>query len=146
MFSFFFSSRRRHTRFDCDWSSDVCSSDLLTPDEPQRHLACPPLVHDELARPLDDVRVEAPAEPAICGYDDEQRPAGGGTLAKERMRVWIDARGKAIQDAGHALCVRTRRDDPILRALETRRGNHLHRFGNLLRRFDGADSPAQVNE
>src|SRR5205085_4231186 len=28
--SFFFSSRRRHTRFDCDWSSDVCSSDLLS--------------------------------------------------------------------------------------------------------------------
>src|SRR2546427_6868162 len=28
MFLFFFSSRRRHTRFDCDWSSDVCSSDL----------------------------------------------------------------------------------------------------------------------
>src|SRR2546430_9118691 len=27
-FFFFFSSRRRHTRFDCDWSSDVCSSDL----------------------------------------------------------------------------------------------------------------------
>src|SRR2546427_8202971 len=25
---FFFSSRRRHTRFDCAWSSDVCSSDL----------------------------------------------------------------------------------------------------------------------
>src|SRR2546430_614044 len=25
--SVFFSSRRRHTRFDCDWSSDVCSSD-----------------------------------------------------------------------------------------------------------------------
>src|SRR5256886_8981934 len=27
MIDFFFSSRRRHTRFDCDWSSDVCSSD-----------------------------------------------------------------------------------------------------------------------
>src|SRR2546430_11807172 len=27
---FFFSSRRRHTRFDCDWSSDVCSSDLYS--------------------------------------------------------------------------------------------------------------------
>src|SRR5260370_32768284 len=27
-FFFFFSSRRRHTRFKCDWSSDVCSSDL----------------------------------------------------------------------------------------------------------------------
>src|SRR2546427_12910283 len=29
LFFFFFSSRRRHTRFDCDWSSDVCSSDLV---------------------------------------------------------------------------------------------------------------------
>src|SRR3989475_3364641 len=29
---FFFSSRRRHTRFDCDWSSDVCSSDLTDID------------------------------------------------------------------------------------------------------------------
>src|SRR2546430_7786904 len=30
LYFFFFSSRRRHTRFDCDWSSDVCSSDLNT--------------------------------------------------------------------------------------------------------------------
>src|SRR6266498_5593182 len=29
MFFFFFSSRRRHTRCGRDWSSDVCSSDLL---------------------------------------------------------------------------------------------------------------------
>src|SRR2546430_2407829 len=29
-----FSSRRRHTIFDCDWSSDVCSSDLLSIIEP----------------------------------------------------------------------------------------------------------------
>src|SRR6266571_2969074 len=26
---FFFSSRRRHTRLTCDWSSDVCPSDLI---------------------------------------------------------------------------------------------------------------------
>src|SRR5260370_8645732 len=32
---FFFSSRRRHTRFKCDWSSDVCSSDS---SELQSHL------------------------------------------------------------------------------------------------------------
>src|SRR6266700_4596184 len=31
MLSFFFSSRRRHTRFSRDWSSDVCSSDLCLP-------------------------------------------------------------------------------------------------------------------
>src|SRR5256886_4612031 len=37
---FFFSSRRRHTRFDCDWSSDVCSSDLEeSKDDPARRVA-----------------------------------------------------------------------------------------------------------
>src|SRR5688572_32524604 len=35
--SFFFSSRRRHTRFDCDWSSDVCSSDLREPGRRRHH-------------------------------------------------------------------------------------------------------------
>src|SRR3990167_9029949 len=30
-----FSSRRRHTRFDCDWSSDVCSSDLPSSRSPR---------------------------------------------------------------------------------------------------------------
>src|SRR2546430_8351045 len=35
--SFFFSSRRRHTRFDCDWSSDVCSSDLVAQRYPSGH-------------------------------------------------------------------------------------------------------------
>src|SRR2546430_3630363 len=34
-FLFFFSSRRRHTRFDCDWSSDVCSSDLISTRDEQ---------------------------------------------------------------------------------------------------------------
>src|SRR5205807_5457416 len=31
---FFFSSRRRHTRLQGDWSSDVCSSDLYTIQRP----------------------------------------------------------------------------------------------------------------
>src|SRR5690606_40814712 len=33
LFVFFFSSRRRHTRFSRDWSSDVCSSDLRSGNE-----------------------------------------------------------------------------------------------------------------
>src|SRR5215211_8830047 len=41
---FFFSSRRRHTRSLCDWSSDVCSSDLAR----ARRLG------DLLAEPLDE--------------------------------------------------------------------------------------------
>src|SRR5205085_3860813 len=40
MSNFFFSSRRRHTRFDCDWSSDVCSSDLLSRQNVVMSAAC----------------------------------------------------------------------------------------------------------
>src|SRR2546430_6446482 len=49
---FFFSSRRRHTRFDCDWSSDVCSSDLGL-----RHKLEMPLVMTEDGRMEHPTRV-----------------------------------------------------------------------------------------
>src|SRR3712207_9421466 len=50
---FFFSSRRRHTRYWRDWSSDVCSSDLLLEHRP----ACP--LHPQLVeRPHRVVLVE----------------------------------------------------------------------------------------
>src|SRR5260221_8288877 len=39
VFFFFFSSRRRHTRSLCDWSSDVCSSDLHLDNMPLLILA-----------------------------------------------------------------------------------------------------------
>ena len=44
---FFFSSRRRHTRSDRDWSSDVCSADLLDQGE----------VADRAVRPSDHEEV-----------------------------------------------------------------------------------------
>src|SRR5690242_21192936 len=50
--NFFFSSRRRHTRLTCDWSSDVCSSDLM------RHhvsVGLDPLQEAELLQPRDDL-------------------------------------------------------------------------------------------
>src|SRR2546430_3686717 len=46
---FFFSSRRRHTRFDCDWSSDVCSSDLKRLAGGGHHLEADPFVGFEIA-------------------------------------------------------------------------------------------------
>src|SRR5690606_27551877 len=39
LLSFFFSSRRRHTRFSRDWSSDVCSSDLAAQVSPSDSLS-----------------------------------------------------------------------------------------------------------
>src|SRR5689334_23577479 len=52
VFVFFFSSRRRHTRWNCDWSSDVCSSDLLHAGEVKRHRG-----GDVLARAVARARV-----------------------------------------------------------------------------------------
>src|SRR5690242_20789224 len=46
---FFFSSRRRHTRLTCDWSSDVCSSDLTVNSgaiDPLREIAAVCREHD----------------------------------------------------------------------------------------------------
>src|SRR5258705_7313307 len=52
-FFFFFSSRRRHTRCLSDWSSDVCSSDLLAGGAGAPHYG-PPLemAPDEARRGL----------------------------------------------------------------------------------------------
>src|SRR6266480_5151229 len=44
IFFFFFSSRRRHTRLTCDWSSDVCSSDLPVIAVDQRECTFTPRV------------------------------------------------------------------------------------------------------
>src|SRR5688572_33470880 len=80
---FFFSSRRRHTRFDCDWSSDVCSSDLLRGREGGRGDL------DHLPVREEDVReTEASADqPAIA----EQPPDG---LRSEERRVGKECRSR----------------------------------------------------
>src|SRR5688572_32414882 len=62
-FFFFFSSRRRHTRFDCDWSSDVCSSDLEIAAIVDRFLA--------------GKRVEAPAPSASPLPQPQIEPEAG---------------------------------------------------------------------
>src|SRR5574339_881590 len=53
LFSFFFSSRRRHTRSPGDWSSDVCSSDLVPLQGRQGSRGCIPDAPGETGIPLE---------------------------------------------------------------------------------------------
>src|SRR5207253_4658572 len=60
---FFFSSRRRHTRWPRDWSSDVCSSDLAQVAPAYADLAPAIVIHGPLRHPRDEcVRAAAVLE------------------------------------------------------------------------------------
>src|SRR3978361_1968526 len=48
MVPFCFSSRRRHTRWNCDWSSDVCSSDLPAGQSTQMIVGATPTADREI--------------------------------------------------------------------------------------------------
>src|SRR5690625_7693301 len=83
---FFFSSRRRHTIWPRDWSSDVCSSDLAKLANIRRHGArvhfCRP---DQASR---EAALDALAQQgleAIPPYDDDRIIAGQGSTALEMV-------------------------------------------------------------
>src|SRR2546427_1918234 len=86
---FFFSSRRRHTRFDCDWSSDVCSSDLAEDELARASLGDEaPAVHDgePRAQPLGLLH-------EMRGEDDGF-PPGEELLRSEERRVGKECRSR----------------------------------------------------
>src|SRR5207249_5711582 len=71
---FFFSSRRRHTRSKRDWSSDVCSSDLL-PRSAGRRRCSPPRRRPALrGRARRDSRARSSTRPRV-----PRSPSGRGT-------------------------------------------------------------------
>src|SRR5947207_15306437 len=72
---FFFSSRRRHTRSLCDWSSDVCSSDL-------RYFSA--FGSDEYGQPYSSL-------PNALKYRTEFNPT---CSCKRPGQSWADALGK----------------------------------------------------
>src|SRR5689334_24033175 len=84
---FFFSSRRRHTRWNCDWSSDVCSSDLDVNLSRPRKLA--DIVESDVANQLKATALSLLHEEAMKSFVD----------AHSRASV-IDSHGRENQKIG----------------------------------------------
>src|SRR5260221_9681020 len=80
IFFFFFSSRRRHTRSLCDWSSDVCSSDLIYP--------CPPRICT--ARSEAYLASTGAADMAMMVTDRAVQILGGhGYIREHPVEMWM---------------------------------------------------------
>src|SRR5262249_59906916 len=84
----FFSSRRRHTRLVSDWSSDVCSSDLMTRSTPLM-LACALVSVSPIATPLPPLLASSSGGPLRAKMSPAcmTRSAGKTTKRSEERRV-----------------------------------------------------------
>src|SRR5260370_27087805 len=87
---FFFSSRRRHTRFKCDWSSDVCSSDLAGPPAyvPQQGPYSGPqsaAQHAPVPQPVTVSLADAVQSAHSEGFEF------GQSVAREAPALWLEA-------------------------------------------------------
>src|SRR2546430_8593175 len=95
---FFFASRRRHTRFDCDWSSDVCSSDLFYGFNDMRLDQVP----DPVCPPRHVIAEVLCVQPSVT---EAQLAFGIRTLAFEKIRRRLETEAP-VQLFGHEFCVR----------------------------------------
>src|SRR5205807_6747509 len=96
-----FSSRRRHTRLQGDWSSDVCSSDLMKPTRlwwPLREVL--PLAEHAMAAPGHQltgaqVAAKAPTQPALIwtSQPNDGSAPGGDWLSSNGTPGWYDEDG-----------------------------------------------------
>src|SRR5689334_25375106 len=91
---FFFSSRRRHTRWNCDWSSDVCSSDLLGL----------PVVFTEKMETLGTVGDIALVDLSYYLIGDRSEERRVGKECRFRWSAWLEnKREAAASDGGGVL-------------------------------------------
>src|SRR3712207_6282241 len=92
-----FSSRRRHTRYWRDWSSDVCSSDLLTRDPMLGAGHCIVALQSLVSRnvdPLDSAVVSV----TVAEAGEAQNQVPHRAVLKGTMRFLRDATGDALEE------------------------------------------------
>src|SRR5207253_6340309 len=96
---FFFSSRRRHTRWPRDWSSDVCSSDLVHADQDASLPSGPTKL--KIALPTAFAQQKNPDRRSILRHRSEERRVG-----KECRSRWSLSHVKIKSDNNTAAAMR----------------------------------------
>src|SRR5699024_11577020 len=92
---FFFSSRRRHTRSKRDWSSDVCSSDLIHRFLILRVLYVRKTVFVDEQKVPEELEIDEFEETAIHFISYEQdEPIAASRLRSEERRVGKESRAE----------------------------------------------------
>src|SRR5690348_17900910 len=92
VFCFFFSSRRRHTRWTGDWSSDVCSSDLVG-FSGARPVVLTSIAEVVISPDLLDRTYMLPSEPIIDHDEGQPNQPMHGRRSEER-RVGKECRSR----------------------------------------------------
>src|SRR5207237_6928072 len=92
---YFLTSRRPHTRFKCDWSSDVCSSDLSVSSIIALQTACGSFPRQNSTTPGCAVASRGQTRPdAECFYPGRSEPLVGGRSLREIGRASCRERGE----------------------------------------------------
>src|SRR6266568_7722775 len=97
---FFFSSRRRHTRWNCDWSSDVCSSDLTADPKVTRVVPVPPphRIQDSIVR--GPIRSRGGGHRIEAARDDEIERRDSGEEEQVHVGLLFDQAASEGHGAG----------------------------------------------
>ncbi len=119
----------------------------LAADRQDLHrLAFPDQLQSMIAGKADDGRVEATCKTTLTSCNDEKVNliAAGPGQKQWRFSIAGIGGGQAGQHLVHAFRVGTCSLGRLLRTAQLRRGDHLHRLGDLLRRLDGGDPVFQI--
>src|SRR3712207_8227041 len=90
---FFFSSRRRHTRYWRDWSSDVCSSDLATAGSGGLLELGPTMVR-RLSRPVERAEAAGTDEARLAAYAELRALLSWLSVRSEERRGGEECRSR----------------------------------------------------
>jgi len=116
----------------------------FSPDDTHRHLLTVVEMFIEKSHgPSENVGIEPATQASITG-DHQQFRFIPGSLVEERMGCPAGMFAQIGDYSTKFMGIGSGRQDPVLRTLEFGRGDHLHRFRNLLGIFNGSDFPSEV--